>query len=291
MWTRKELKENGKALFKRNYWKCVLISLIMVLIAGGYSGGSSAGNSSSQISEKINEAVTGGTTGSVSNESVESFVDAMGDASDEISELMNDASDVISNPATIVVIILVVLFIFLIALAIGFAFSAFLINPLHEGCIKFYVANHSEPAALSHLGFGFSANYMNMVKTLFLRDIFLTLWSFLLIIPGIVKAYEYRMIPYLLSENPDMDYKEAFAKSKEMMTGQKWNAFVLDLSFLGWHILSIFTLGILSIFYVNPYVDSTNAELYFALKNGGTVSYVEEQPAQDADFTNNYVQY
>ena len=52
-----------------------------------------------------------------------------------------------------------------------------------------------------------------------------------------------------------------------MMKGQKWNTFVLDLSFLGWMILSGITLGIVGIFYVNPYMQATDAELYLTLKN------------------------
>ena len=74
------------------------------------------------------------------------------------------------------------------------------------------------------------------------------------------------MIPYLLAENPEMDYKTAFALSKKMMTGEKWNAFVLDLSFIGWMLLSICTCTILAIFYVNPYINMTNAQLYLALR-------------------------
>lgn len=106
---------------------------------------------------------------------------------------------------------------------------------------------------------------MNVVKIMFCRGLFTLLWSLLFIIPGIIKAYEYRMIPYLLAENPDMDMSEAFARSKEMMMGNKWEAFVLDLSFIGWYFLSAFTCGILSIFYVKPYVQLTNTELYVAL--------------------------
>ena len=63
-----------------------------------------------------------------------------------------------------------------------------------------------------------------------------------------------------------MDKNEAFAKSKAMMKGNKWKAFVLDLSFLGWELLSLLTCGILSVFYVTPYVNATNAALYDALK-------------------------
>ena len=107
---------------------------------------------------------------------------------------------------------------------------------------------------------------MNIVLTLFLRNLYTVLWTFLFIVPGIIKSYEYRMIPYILAENPDMDRREAFQLSKDMMQGEKWNAFVLDLSFIGWQILSGITLGIVGIFWTNPYVYATNAELYLELK-------------------------
>ena len=82
------------------------------------------------------------------------------------------------------------------------------------------------------------------------------------------------MIPYILAENPEIDYKEAFHLSKEMMTGEKWNTFVLDLSFILWGILSIFTCMIASVFYVAPYIQHTNAELYAILREKVLVSGV-----------------
>ena len=60
------------------------------------------------------------------------------------------------------------------------------------------------------------------------------LWSLLLLIPGIVKAYEYRMVPYLLADYPELSTEEAFRISREMMNGEKMNTFILDLSFIGW---------------------------------------------------------
>ena len=79
-----------------------------------------------------------------------------------------------------------------------------------------------------------SGHYGNIVLTMFLRDLYIVLWTLLFIVPGIVKSYEYMMVPYILAENPGMDQKEVFQISREMMNGQKWNAFVLDLSFIGW---------------------------------------------------------
>ena len=97
---------------------------------------------------------------------------------------------------------------------------------------------------------------------------YIVLWSLLFVIPGIVKGYEYRMIPFLLAENPDMTKEEVFEESKKLMTGNKWKAFVYDLSFIGWNILSILTCGILSIFFVNPYKSSADAALFEAIKYG-----------------------
>ena len=74
------------------------------------------------------------------------------------------------------------------------------------------------------------------------------------------------MIPYILAEKPKIQRKKAFKLSKEMMKGNKWKTFILDLSFLGWELLSIFTFGLLNIFYINPYKVATTVELYEVLK-------------------------
>lgn len=113
---------------------------------------------------------------------------------------------------------------------------------------------------------GFSRSYKNIVKIMFLKNLYIVLWSMLFVIPGIIKAYEYRMIPYILAENPDISMEEAFALSKKMMDNEKLNTFALDLSFLGWFLLGSVSLGICLIFYVTPYYNLTNAELYIVLK-------------------------
>ena len=93
-------------------------------------------------------------------------------------------------------------------------------------------------------------------------DLFISLWSLLLIIPGIIKSYEYLMVPYILAENPQMDRKEIFEISRRMMDGEKMNAFLLDLSFLGWIFLTVLTCGVAGILYVQPYMMATRTELY-----------------------------
>ena len=141
--------------------------------------------------------------------------------------------------------------------------KVFVGNLLKMGGYRFFILNQTAQPGIGTLLDGFrSGHYVNIVLTMFLRDLFTALWSLLLVVPGIVKHYEYLMVPYIIAENPAMDYKEAFQISKQMMDGQKGDAFVLDLSFIGWEFLSFITLGIVQIFYVGPYINVTWAEFY-----------------------------
>ena len=141
--------------------------------------------------------------------------------------------------------------------------KVFVGNLLKMGGYRFFILNQTAQPGIGTLLDGFrSGHYVNIVLTMFLRDLFTTLWSLLLVVPGIVKHYEYLMVPYIIAENPAMDYKEAFQISKQMMDGEKMEAFILDLSFLGWYLLSAVTCGLLAIFYVNPYVQASFAEMY-----------------------------
>ena len=136
-------------------------------------------------------------------------------------------------------------------------------NLLKMGGYRFFILNQTAQPGIGTLLDGFrSGHYVNIVLTMFLRDLFTALWSLLLVVPGIVKHYEYLMVPYIIAENPAMDYKEAFQISKQMMDGEKMEAFIMDLSFLGWYLLSAVTCGLLAIFYVNPYVQASFAEMY-----------------------------
>lgn len=233
MWSRQELKTHAKSILKLSYWKVVLVSLIL----GFISGGSSSGSSSASLRQWNNN-----------NGNNTNYYDLFGNL-----EMVG---------IFIVTFLTVFIFVFVISLALSF----FVFCPIEVGCQRFLVGSLKRPTNLNELSFAFTNSYMNVVKTQFLRGIFTFLWSLLFVIPGIIKSYEYRMIPYILAENPSIDSKEAFARSKAMMDGDKWNAFVLDLSFIGWHILGFFTCFILNIFYVNPYYHLTCAELYEVLK-------------------------
>ena len=186
-----------------------------------------------------------------------SYTSAGGSNNDEIGDLFTSFS-----PQLIIAIVGIIAF----SALIGIAISIFLENPLLIGCYKFFINCKKDGENLNDIVMTFKNGYMNVVLTEFLRGLFTFLWSLLFVIPGIIKGYEYMLIPYLLADNPQMDREEAFAKSKEMMDGNKWKAFVLDLSFFGWGLISACTCGILYIFYVGPYIHLTKAELYHALK-------------------------
>ena len=115
-------------------------------------------------------------------------------------------------------------------------------------------------ASLSKLFEGFSRFGDSLVLFL-LMDIFIFLWSLLLVIPGIIKMYSYSMSWFVLHDRPDLTGNEARKRSMYLMRGHKWRLFCLDFSFLGWYLLSALTLGILA-FWVTPYHMTARAEFY-----------------------------
>ncbi len=277
MWTRREVKKKGKAAFFAGYWKFVLVAIIITFIGG--AAGASSGSAGSQIGSFGNAFGRGSSLEdeeyAVSDEDMDALEEAIENIKPEININGNDINlgdkqtqAVIGTAVAGIVIAAVIIFtiVGLIAGAVSIAIDIFLYNPIEYGCLKFTKKSQGENTALSTIFNGFKDGYKNIVKVMFFRDLYIFLWSLLFVIPGIVKAYQYRMVPYLLSENPEMTKDEALKASSAMMDGQKWRTFVLDLSFIGWHILSLFTFGMLSIFFVNPYQVSTNAALYEALK-------------------------
>lgn len=252
MWTRKELKERAKEALKRNYWKIVLVSLIGMLIGGGLgSSGISGGGSDihDMASDNVKEHFTEHENDDVDWEGAEAVLDDI--------QMDIRPQDIVAVAFTVIVVLIVA--------AIGIALDVLLLNPVQVGINRFMVKSLDDTARIAEVGYTFDHNYKNGVKVMFFKDLYVVLWSLLFIVPGIYKAYQYRMVPYILGENPDMTYQEVLQRSKDMMDGQKWDAFVLDLSFILWHMLGGITCGLAEIFYVAPYVNLTDAALYSRL--------------------------
>ena len=102
--------------------------------------------------------------------------------------------------------------------------------------------------------FKYSSNFGRIFLTGLLQSIMTFLWALLLIIPGIVKSYAYSLVPFLLADEKynNLGFMDTLKKSEEIMMGHKMDYFILGLSFIGWHILAIFTLGLLEI-WISPY--------------------------------------
>ncbi|MGN1031020.1 MAG: DUF975 family protein [Butyricicoccaceae bacterium] len=122
-----------------------------------------------------------------------------------------------------------------------------------------------------HAGNAFTLSYgcfIIVLVTSVVIGVFATLWTLLLIIPGIIAMYRYRMAMYIIHDDPEVGIMESIRKSKRMMVGHKMDLFVLDLSFIGWGLLCVITLGIACL-YVIPYYMTTQAAFYDSIQQPG----------------------
>lgn len=265
MWSRKELKDRAKSALSRNYWKAVLVGLIAIILESI----SNLISRKSDYSGVGNFKIFGG-------QGINSFIRSM---------TIGEAVMLVMGIAAAVMVIFAL-------------FNIFIANPLHVGIRKFYNRSLAEKRQISDVVCAYKNNYWNNVKIMFLKSLYIFMWGLLCIIPMMFKAltsfsflstimligcliviisksYEYMMIPYILGDNPNISSSEAFKLSKRMMDGEKWNTFVLQLSFVGWLILSIITLGIVYVFYTEPYYNYSIAALYRKLSGADAVDEVQ----------------
>lgn len=230
MWSRMQFKENAKQILRQNYWMGFAVCAILTIIAGiGTSG------------------MTGKITVNLHN---------------EMPRLWYGGQSVLDFSWFLSLSLLAGM----IALAFSVGLLLFLVNPVMCGVSRYFMLSRNYRCDLGPAFSAFSSGrYLNIVKAMFLKDLFVWLWSLLFVVPGIVKSYQYRMVPYLLAENPGMDYRRALDLSRAMTQGHKWDLFVLDLSFLGWWLLGAMLCGVGTLF-VLPYVQATNAEVYEFLR-------------------------
>ena len=234
MWTRQLLKENAKVAFKRNYWLCVAVSAITMFLMGGGIG-INAGNTNAQ---QETESILKG------EQSIQQLIEQI-------------------PPGIFLALGAAVLF----GVVLGICILILVSNVAQVGCNRYFIENREHKTNIGQVFYGFQGGrYTSIVWIMFLKGLYIFLWSLLLWIPGIIKTYSYLMVPYIVAENSDLDKSRVFKISRQMMRGHKWEAFVLGLSFIGWNILGAMTGGIVNLLYVNPYVHATYVEFYSALK-------------------------
>ncbi len=151
---------------------------------------------------------------------------------------------------------------------LGLAVKVLIFNPLEVGGRKYFVQSAEERDNTGCFRFAFQeGNYGGIIVGMLRKDIQNFLWYLLFIIPGIIKYYSYRMVPYILADNPGIGSKAAIDLSNEMTNGHKLDMFILDLSFIGWYLLGALAFGVGTLF-VFPYPNATFAELYLVLRKG-----------------------
>lgn len=235
MWDRKEIKQRAKDVLRTSYWKAFVVSLILVFLGEG-SGLPSLNNN------------------------------LRSSARSELSSSGLDFDWGVLGP-----FLVLVFFIISIIALIGIAFHILIGSPLTVGSLRYFKQSAEGEVRMGNIGFAFNKDrYWAIVLTMLWRGFLNFLWFLLLIIPGIVKSYAYSQVPYILADNPNIGYNRAVELSKQMTHGHKFRMFVLDLSFLGWILLGLLALGI-GVLFVQPYINSTKAELYLELRHNALV--------------------
>ena len=298
-WKRKDLKLNARKIIKRNYVQFFIVCLIISIIAGGYSRNSNISEDFLQETNKFaSPSIINGISDTLENLGVNTILSHEKSIVDEVDKrfTLTNATEgaiatVIGNSGASNSLIVGILntinqlvfenhilesTISIISTLLLILFAVFIQNILIVGQYRFFLENKSyEKTNMNRILFVFRVKKtLNVAYIMFCKYLFNFLWFFT-IIGGFIKIYSYRMIPFILAENPDISRKEAFLLSDKMMKGNKWNAFLLDMSFILWNILSLFTFGILKYLYVNPLIGATNTELYFLLRE----KILEEEPS------------
>lgn len=288
---RKGMKANARKAYKRHYWMIVVICLFASVFGVAYSSSTWSVNASSpsatvqedgtaqsdnvskvlenllvgdesqarrqvehnqeQIVQNDTNAMMGrkrGVFASLLNSfSSGSVILSMADAANSI--VHNDG---VAVAVPIVVSLAVYLFVWLF---VQQTYRVVMMRMLLEGRTydKLPVSRFLYPIT--------TRKWLSMAKVMLLENVFLFLWTFT-IIGAFIKPYSYRMVPYIVAENPNIGAREAISLSRRMMKGHKWECFVADLSFLGWWLLNLFTLGLSGIFYSNGYNAAFFVEYY-----------------------------
>lgn len=303
MWTRAELKTRAKAILRVSYWRALLVSIIIVVAGGSFmsNSGNNGRNSSGKTyntnaysqkvqrqaqraQDRVERQVQKALRRIESQTGLD--VDSITIHFDEIDASVPENNFVRSNTFPGFLRFPFLFLAGILSLFVGLTIILFRVligYNLEVGGRRYFLRAAQGDERLSNTFNNIkSATYVNIISAMFLRSLYTFLWSLLFVIPGIVKGYAYRMVPYILAENPGMAPSEAIAESVRLTNGQKMNMFVLDLSFIGWYILGSMVFGIGRVF-VHPYVESTYAQLYLTLtgRSGVYTTYATPDAPQD----------
>ncbi|MDN0059894.1 DUF975 family protein [Mediterraneibacter glycyrrhizinilyticus] len=305
MWKRKVIKKKAMALMKQGYFRILPVCFLIAMLTTAYSfsttflnlqiSSGSLGNDAAYVSGIPNsEAILdiavhlleGTALSGILNGILYDFLSMIIDLfSTNISvffSFIRTANYFLTDGFSSVLIFSAISILF------ALVYQIFVSNILLIGEKRFFMENRNYPqTAISKIFFLYKLRYLrHPAWIMFSRTLFQSVWN-LTIVGGIIKHYEYILIPYILAENPKISRKDAFFLSKQLMRRNKRKFFLLDLSFLGWHILSLFTLGLLDLLFVNPYITSCRTELYATLRR----NYVLSRSAKYEELNDSYLEH
>ena len=231
MWKRRQLKRNAKSALRANYWRCVLAALILASVTGSVSGlvgggvGGFAGGGAGMVgynyvpeSQTVQTDLPEGTE-SILDASLPEGLETVTGADRAETATWDDVLDLISqmpevqalkeqlsqlDDSDLTVILAILGGVVGVILLCAFLLELLIINPLVVGCKYFFARNCREKAMAGTVAAGFDLGYGRVVKGMFLRSLFLFFWTLLFLIPGIIKSFSYRMVPYILVDQPEL---------------------------------------------------------------------------------------
>lgn len=252
MWSRVELKEYAKSFLKRNYWKAFIVVLIVTILSGGAGDGGASNQPSNQykddyvFSEEYNLPET------YNNPSF-------------IFDIASRTTNMPFSALGVGFISIATMVIMLLFITVGLVAEV--------GQSRFFLDGFEGDVSIKKVVSGFNREeYIPIVKTQIVKNVYIFLWSLLFIVPGIIKAYEYYYVPYIIAEQPHLSPNEAISKSRAMTMGHKLDMFVLNMSFILWYMAGSLLFGI-GIFFVNPYKEAVFARLYNILSDQVNMQY------------------
>lgn len=294
-WKQKELKHKGQENMRHNYWRIVGVVLIVSFVISGFhldldfgssvtaykraqletkslmeGGGSRFGNQTSiqVISDFVEESAnqedfyafaekhykpTNGILASMYNQ-------AIGAKSFGLGMLNGINSIVFKNRVSEGFVIIFAAFVMLLI-------WIFIGTPLMVGKARYMIETRAYyDTKIGRIMFPWRVQRAKHVAfVMVVKQVYYYIWC-LTVVGAFTKYYAYKLVPYILAEDPDISCKDAIKLSEDMMQGNKWKTFLMDVSFIGWYVLNIFTFGLLEWAWIIPYREATYAELYMELR-------------------------
>lgn len=292
---RAKWKQNAKVSIRKNYWRCFVACFIVTLLIGGTIMTTIRETNQVHLSNDILNSLDGKSNSDIVNE----FISGVKMTSISITQTNGVIGNILNNISKSNSFLFGMLNVFnqfffqdrvvagiIIAMGvlISFLYYVFVSKVLEVGRICFFLENRMySKTKVSRIILPYRVRRSIKVSlAMFRKSVYQFLWIFT-IIGGPIKFYSYKMVPYLLAENPDLSGKEAISLSNQMMKNHRMEAFFLDLSFLGNFIIGLLTLNLFNLFYTNLYYEATYAEYYMYLRG----FYKDQFPKLDIYLENN----